>query len=154
MNVVIAGTFGPIHDGHRRLLAEALRAGEERVVACLTSDAFANEKRDRPVPAFQERKRALAEELDALDRWGREVDIRRIDDEYGVAIEDPRLDAIVVSEETEGRVEAINCRREARNMNPLEPIVVPMVSADDGERISSTRIVREEIDEHGSVDPG
>ena len=36
-------------------------------------------------------------------------------------------------------------------MEPLKPIVVPYVYADDGEPISSTRVVKGEIDEHGNL---
>jgi len=33
----------------------------------------------------------------------------------------------------------------------MEGFVVPFVRADDGERVSSTRLVRGEIDEHGEL---
>jgi pantetheine-phosphate adenylyltransferase len=151
MRVVVAGTFGPIHDGHRALFEEALRRGDEGVVVGLTTDEFANVKRDRSVPAFAERERAVRETLDSLDGWDREVEIRRVDDEYGFADDDPSLDALVVSPETDEEVAEINRRREERGMDPLEPMVVPYEYAEDGERISSTRIVEGEIDEHGNL---
>lgn len=149
MRVVVAGTFGPLHDGHRALLETALAAGDEGVVVGLTTDAFATSTRERSVPPYEERERALRNELAALDRWDRETKVVPLEDEYGVAITDPPLDAIVVSEETAPEVADVNRRREEAGMDPLEPIVVPLVAAADGERISSTRVVRGEIDEHG-----
>ncbi len=149
MRVVVAGTFGPIHDGHRSLLEEALRYGDEGVVVGLTTDEFANATRDRAVPSFDDRRRALRAELDAIDEFGRSVEIEPIEDEYGVADEDPALDAVVVSSETADDVVDVNRRRTDRGMDPLVVIEVPMVTAEDGERISSTRIVRGEIDEEG-----
>ncbi|WP_135819595.1 phosphopantetheine adenylyltransferase [Halostella litorea] len=151
MRVVVAGTFGPIHDGHRALFEAALERGDGGVVVGVTSDDLARSSRDRPVPPFEERRERVAAELDRLDGRGCDVEIRRIDDEYGFADDDPALDAIVVSPETDDRVAAINRRREERGFEPLAEIVVPHVLADDGERISSTRVVRGEIDEHGNV---
>ena len=152
MRIVVAGTFGPLHDGHRRMFRVALERGDGGVVVGLASDGFATESRrpdPRPVPPFEARQRAVEELLDGLDEWGRDVEIRAFDDEYGFADDDPTLDGLVVSPETDDLVDDINRRREERGMDPLEPIVVEHVLADDGEPISSTRIVRGEIDEHG-----
>lgn len=151
MKVVVAGTFGPIHDGHRALLETALERGDDGVVVGLTSDEFANATRERDVPAFDARRRTVSRELDRLDRWDRDVEIHEIDDEYGVADEDPTLDAIVVSPESADAVEAVDRRRRQRGMDPLESIEVPLVEAADGERISSTQVVAGEIDEHGDA---
>jgi len=151
MRVVVAGTFGPVHDGHRALFEAALERGDEGVVVGLTSDELARSSRERRVPPFEKRRERVRDELDRLDERGRDVAIRRIEDEYGFADDDPTLDAIVVSPETDDRVAAINRRREDRGFEPLEQVVVPHVLADDGERISSTRVVRGEVDEHGNV---
>ena len=109
------------------------------------------EPNPRPIPPYEERKRSVAATLSELDRWGRDVEIRRIESEFGFADDDPDLDALVVSPETDETVAGINRRREERGMDPLEPVVVPYAYAEDGERISSTRIVAGEIDEHGNV---
>jgi len=154
MRVAVAGTFGPIHDGHRALFREALERGDDGVVVGVSSDRFARESRrpdPRPIPPYDERERRVEATLAALDEWGREVIVRKFTDEYGFADDDPTLDALVVSPETDDAVAEINRRREERGLDPLEPIVVPYEYAADGERISSTRIVEGEIDEHGNV---
>ena len=156
MRVAVAGTFGPIHDGHRALFERALEGGDEGVVVALTSDALAQETRSepRPVPPFEERQRRLGDELEQLDDWGRDISIRKLHDRYGIASEDPSIDALVVSPETADEVAVINDRRVANGLDPIEGIVVPFVRAEDGERISSTRMVKGEIDEHGSLQGG
>ncbi|PSP86266.1 phosphopantetheine adenylyltransferase [Halobacteriales archaeon QS_1_68_17] len=151
MRVAVAGTFGPLHDGHRELFRAALREGDDGVLVALTGDAFANRTRDRAVPSFEDRKAAVEDAVRDLDRWGRDVEIRRLEDEHGIAADDPALDALVVSPETAPELAAINEQRRARGLDPLEGIVVPYVIADDGDRISSTRIARGEIDDHGRV---
>jgi pantetheine-phosphate adenylyltransferase len=153
VRVAVAGTFGPIHDGHRALFREALRQGTEGVVVALTSDALAERTRHepRPVPPFEERRDAVAATLEALDRWGRAVTVRKLESRWGIATEEPSLDALVVSPETVDELEEINERRRERGYDPLLGIVVPLVLADDGERISSTRVVAGEVDEHGEL---
>lgn len=153
MRVAVAGTFGPIHDGHRELFEHALRSGEGGVLVALTSDEFAEETRHepRPIPPFERRRRTVAETIDELDEWGRDVEIRRLDDEHGIAADDPSIDALVVSPETAPELAQINELRRTKGLDPLTGIVAPYVLAEDGERISSTRMTRGEIDEHGRL---
>jgi len=153
MRVVVAGTFGPLHDGHRSLFEHALRFGADGVVVALTSDALATETRHepRPIPPFDERASAVMDAIADIDEWNRDVEIRKLETEAGIAATDPAIDALVVSPETTPELEAINDRRRERGLEPLSGIVAPYVYADDGERISSTRIVKGEIDEHGRL---
>lgn len=152
MRVVVAGTFGPLHDGHRSLFRHALRFGSNGVVVGLTSDDLAIETRaaPRPIPPFDDRKRAVTEAVADLDEWGRDVEVRAIDDEHDIAVTAADLDAIVLSPETAPELDAINSERRERGLEPLTGIVAPYVLAADGERISSTRIVSGEIDASGT----
>ena len=152
MRVAVAGTFGPLHDGHRALFETALELGADGVVVGLTSDDLAPETRSepRPIPTATEREKAVRAALADLDEWGRDVELRRIEDEYDVVTTDPTLDALVVSPETGDELRTINGARREAGIDPLVGIVVPFVLAEDGERISSTRIVKGEIDEHGN----
>lgn len=156
MRVAVAGTFGPIHDGHRALFLAALEHGDEGVAVGLTSDELARETRSepRPVPPFEERRRRVSDELESLDEWGRDVDVVKLEEPHGTATTDPTLDALVVSPETESEVASINDARRRNGLHPIDPIVVPFVEADDGERISSTRVVNGDVDEHGTVVDG
>lgn len=154
MRIVVAGTFGPLHDGHRALFRAALERGDEGVVVGLSSDTFATETRQpdpRPIPSYEERKQQVEKTLNTIDEWNRSVEIREFTDTYGFASHDPSLDALVVSPETDDEVTELNCRRTDRGLDPLEPIIVPYEYAEDGTPISSTRIVNGEIDEHGRL---
>lgn len=153
MRVAVAGTFGPLHDGHLALFETALEFGTDGVVVALTDDELAVRTRHepRPIPSFTDRRQAVTEALSRLDRWERDVVVRALEQEDGIATDDPDLDALVVSPETAPELEWINQTRRERGMQPLRGLVVPYVLADDGERISSTRIVRGEIDAHGNL---
>lgn len=149
--VAVAGTFGPLHDGHRRLLWTALKFADGGLVVGVTSDALARGSRTRAVPDHTDRRAAVEAAIADLDEWGRAVEVRELVDEHGIVTDEADIDALVVSPETAVELPAINETRRDRGFEPIEGIVAPYVLADDGERISSTRIVHGEIDEHGRV---
>ncbi|MFB1065577.1 phosphopantetheine adenylyltransferase [Natrinema sp. H-ect4] len=151
MDVALGGTFDPVHDGHRRLFERAFELGD--VTVGLTSDELAPKSRDvdRHVRSFDERKDALAAELDSIAAdHNREFEIRMLESPTGIATE-PQFDYLVVSPETREGGKRINEIRRENGHDPLEVVVVPHLVADDGDIISSTRIVTGEIDEHGTV---
>ncbi|AUX10209.1 pantetheine-phosphate adenylyltransferase [Halalkaliarchaeum desulfuricum] len=153
MNVALGGTFDPVHDGHLALFRRAFELGD--VTVGLTSDELAPQTRhvDRYVRPYEERKRDLKAELEPLaEEHGRKFEIRKLERPTGIATE-PGFDVLIVSPETVDGGKRINDLRVERGLPPLQIEVVDHVPADDGERISSTRIVRGEIDRHGNLTP-
>ena len=153
MQVALGGTFDPVHDGHRALFDRAFELGD--VTVGLTSDSLAPKTRneERYVKSYEERERALRAELERFaDEYDQEFEIHELVEPTGIATE-PRFDYLVVSPETVEGAERVNELRESEGHDPLEIVVVDHVPAEDGDRISSTRIVRGEIDEHGDLTP-
>ena len=153
MQVALGGTFDPVHDGHLAQFERAFTLGA--VTVGLTTDSLAPETRhtDRHVRSFAEREADLRDELRPLaDRFDRAFEIRPLAEPTGIAVE-PQFDALVVSPETIEGAERINELRVEAGHDPLSIEVVDHVPADDGKRISSTRIVNGEIDRHGNLTP-
>jgi len=137
-NVVVGGTFDTLHSGHIKLLATATLIGE-RVLIGLTSDAFASSYKQYKVKPFSVRLANL-KNLVSLIAPEREVMYTEINDPYGPAIADPRLEAIVASVETLPRALQINDLRSERGLRPMEVVVISTVRDGYGHVLSSTYI--------------
>lgn len=147
---IFGGTFDEIHDGHKALLVTAFKEGDHVIIG-VTSDDKANEPRERQVSPYEERVRNLRDECKTYENiFNATFEIARITDEYAKAIETD-ADFIVLSPEqkTHERAAEINLERVKRGKDRLQIIEAPMVEDYEGNKISSTRIHRGEIDHHG-----
>lgn len=162
---MLGGTFTPIHNGHRALLHKAFQTASHdgdrdgHVIIGLAATALAEQTRSDPSHAdllgpFQQRREGLATELERLSSaYSASYEIIQLEDTYGPAATREDVDALVVSPEAKAqrRAHELNEQRVEDGLQPLEIQTAPFVIAEDGTRISSTRIRNGEIDAHGRV---
>lgn len=86
MRIAVVGTFGPVPGGHRALFETAPEFGTDSVAVGLASDELVPERRSelRPIPPYGERERTVRVAFDDLNRWGRDVEVRKRHDEHGI----------------------------------------------------------------------
>ncbi|AEM58328.1 phosphopantetheine adenylyltransferase [Haloarcula hispanica N601] len=162
---ILGGTFTPIHNGHRALLHKAFQTashdgrGDGHVIVGLTSSKLATETRSDPghaeqLGAYDDRHAALDAELAQLgESYTATYEILQLEDTQGPAATRADVDALVASPEAKAQRRAyeLNQQRRDAGLHPLEIHTPPFVVAEDGTRISSTRIRNGEIDVHGRL---
>ena len=148
VKVCLGGTFDIIHEGHEVLLNKALDAGDSIIIG-LTTDARAKKGRENEdINSYSQREISLYNWLKSKNAEKR-VSIVPLDNDWGPGALEEDINLIVVSEETKSVAKKLNIHRIEAGMPQLKIIVVPMLNARDGSRISSSRIRRKEIDSAG-----
>ena len=146
--VCLGGTFDKMHLGHESLLRTAFSLSEEIIIG-LTSDVRAKINRSGEyINPYSERFESLNDFVSS--NFKGHYSIVELNDNWGPGVFDESLNAIIVSEETEKVATELNFNRKLKGLKELEIVVIPLVLAKDGRRISSTRIRNKEINIEGS----
>jgi len=149
--IAMGGTFDIIHHGHITLLSTAFDISE-KVIIGLTSDEFVQKKGKNPIHKYDERLKNLTSII--FKKYPNSYfEISQLNNDFGPAVFEKEVQALVVSDETKTQGNLLNKLRSERNLSPVEIIVVPMTLAKDGKRISTTRIKNSEIDSDGNLLP-
>lgn len=145
----LGGTFDLIHRGHLTLLQNGFEVSSKLIIG-LTSDDFAKRRGKNPVNSYEKRLENLES---AINRNfpGEHYEISRLENDFGPAVLERDVEALVVSEETAFQGEELNRLRRMRNSPDVKIVVVPMTLARDGARISTSRIRNSEIDSEGNI---
>ena len=147
--IAVGGTFDHMHRGHKALLSRAFDTGESVFIG-LTGDEFVRREGKKIDESFRQRKRDLENYLKKAYP-GRHYEISELKDRFGPAIFSNKIDAIAVSTETLPAVAVANKKRKELGLPDLSVELVPMAMAEDGKKISSTRIRAGEVDGEGRV---
>ena len=138
IKVCVGGTFDILHAGHHQLLQTALDSGDHLTIG-LTTDDYANEKRDRIVNSFEIRRKNLEswlEEHISLEN----INIVPLSEEWGPPALSSSFHIIVVTPDSQPVAIRLNKHRKASSMPELKIIVTPLVLDSEGNPISSTNI--------------
>lgn len=147
--VAMGGTFDVIHKGHMALLESAFSISD-KVIIGLTSDELAK-KKGKKINNHYEKRFETLKALIEKNFPKKQYEISKLDNDFGPAVIEGTVEALVTSEETAYQGPVLNKMRDDLDLDPVKMVVVPMVMASDGSRISSTRIRNSEIDSEGNL---
>jgi len=145
----LGGTFDIIHVGHIALLKKGFSVSK-KVIIGLTSDKFAI-KNEKNLKNNYEKRYMILKSLIEEKFPNSKFEIAKLENEFGPAVIEGNVEALVVSTETQNKGDTLNKLRNEKNLPSVDVVSVPMVLAADGNRISSTRIRNSEIDSKGNL---
>jgi len=147
--VAMGGTFDVVHSGHMALLDKAFSISS-KVIIGLSSDQLAK-KRGKNLTSDYPKRLSLLKSVIEKNFPNSSYEISKLENDFGPAVIEGSVKALVVSEETSDKGIRLNELRAERNLSPVRIVVVPMVLAKDGKAISTTRIKNSEIDDSGNL---
>tara|TARA_B100000749_G_C18281275_1_gene404492 strand:+ start:302 stop:763 length:462 start_codon:yes stop_codon:yes gene_type:complete len=147
--VATGGTFDVIHVGHKALLTKSFEVSKHVIIG-LSNDEFAYSRGKSVRNKFAERKDKLVDFLKE-NFPEKEYTIVELSDYFGPVIYEKEIEGIVVSEETKNRVKEVNQIRLEKKLPELKIEIVELLKDSKGSLISTTRIIKGEIDEEGQV---
>ena len=147
--VAMGGTFDAIHSGHMALLNKAFSISS-KVIIGLSSDQLATKKGKNLVNDYSKRLSLLKSVIEK-NFPNSSYEVSKLENDFGPAVIEGSVKALVVSEETSNKGLRLNELRAERNLPSVKIVVIPMVLAKDGKAISTTRIRNSEIDDSGNL---
>jgi len=147
--VALGGTFDIIHKGHVVLLTKAFSISSHIIIG-LAGDDLALKKNKQVINDYSKRFESL-NNIIKKKFPNSSYTISKLENDFGPAAIEGKVDALIVSEETSNKGEILNTLRKNKNLPPVEVVIVDMVLAEDGRRISTTRIKNSEIDTEGKL---
>ena len=147
--VALGGTFDIIHKGHLALLSKAFSISSNIIIG-LTGDELALKKKKNLLNNYAKRLETLTGLIEK-NFPNSSFTISKLENDFGPAAIEGKVDALIVSEETSNKGKILNDLRRKKNLPTVKVVIVPMVLADDGKRISTTRIKNSEIDTEGKL---
>src|SRR3972149_1784717 len=142
--VALGGTFDIIHKGHMALLTKAFSISSHVIIG-LAGDELVAKKGKNIINNYSKRLESLTSTIQQYFP-NSSYAISKLENDLGPAAIEGKVDALVASEETSTKGDMLNNLRQKRNLPLVEVVIVPMVLAEDGSRISTTRIKKSEID--------
>ncbi|MCX7997191.1 MAG: pantetheine-phosphate adenylyltransferase [Patescibacteria group bacterium] len=149
-HAAVAGTFDRFHAGHRTLLTTAAASAERLSIGITHPSMTVGKVYSQQIQTLEERTAAVHSFVTGQG-WQDRAAYFVLQDIYGPARDDASMDTLVITASSRENARRVNEARRASGMPELELITVPLVRAEDGKPVSSTRIRTGEIDREGRV---
>lgn len=147
--VALGGTFDIIHKGHVALLTKAFSISSHVIIG-LAGDELVAKKGKNLINNYSRRLESLTSVIQQYFP-NSSYTISKLENDFGPAAIEGKVGALVVSEETRNKGNILNKLRKKKNLQSVKIVTVPMALAEDGSRISTTRIRNSEIDKEGNL---
>lgn len=145
---IVGGSFDRLHRGHKELLELACSVANSLIVGLADGPLIQSKPMAQSIRPYEEREKELRS---FLETKGVPFEIVKIFDQIGPADSIEDADVIVVSTESYEGALKVNERRKSKGLKELKIVVLPIVYAEDGKPISSSRIRMGEIDPEGRL---
>lgn len=146
---ILGGTFDRFHLGHKKLLDTAFLQSEKIIIGIANHKLFKNKPLAHIIESFETRKSSIRSYLISQNFLER-AEIISISDIYGDSLKNPNIEAVFATEKNAINVEKINIKRNEKGFKSLQVEMIPYITGDDSEIISSSRIRLGEIDRDGN----
>lgn len=144
--VGLGGTFDHFHKGHEAFLEFAAKQGENLLIGITAQHLTQHKLHPDTIEPFRVRAKQVAQ---WCKKNGIHHEIIQLYDIYGPTLEDKRLRALVVSEETIAGADTINQARVAAQMNELPVYICPLVKNEFGNPLHADQIRAGLVDRQG-----
>lgn len=147
---IIGGTFDHFHIGHQKLIDTAFEQSEHIAIGLTKPAIYQNKFLSQVIESYSIREKTLKKylkERNFLDQ----ASIIPISDIYGTTLLNKNIEAIFATEENLPNIKLINSKRKKIGFRELKVITVPYVNDNSGQKITSQRIRKGEIDREGFV---
>jgi len=137
----MGGTFDHLHIGHKFLLRTALKLSKTIEIGLTSQGLLKNKNSPSKLEDYDTRKNNLETFISTFTNINRVsiVEIRNWDDMAKYS-QDPEYEGLVVSQETYSNAVKLSEQREAKGLEPLILIVIPLLKDENNIKISSTAI--------------
>ncbi|MBI5123699.1 pantetheine-phosphate adenylyltransferase [Candidatus Roizmanbacteria bacterium] len=147
---ILGGTFDRLHRGHHQLIDTTFEQAERVTIGITLPDLYKNKFLAETIENYTVREEHVKNYLSKKNYLSR-AKIIPIDNIYGTTLKESDIDAIFATEENINNVELINAKRQEIGFPKLNIIIVPYIKDENGEKITSERIRKGEIDSNGLV---
>jgi pantetheine-phosphate adenylyltransferase len=146
--VGLGGTFDHFHQGHKAFLEFAAKQGENLIIGITAQHLTSSKPYSQAIEPYRVRARNVA---NWCKHYQVTYEIVQLFDIYGPTLEDRRIQALAVTEETVTGADTINQARLAANMNELPVYICPMLLNELGQPLHADQIRAGTTNRFGTV---
>lgn len=146
--VALGGSFDHFHLGHEQFIKFASELGQELLIGVTKPHLIANKNCAHSLESLRIRK-AEVKHFCKINHI--QVRLIELDDVYGTTLENPQVDALAVTVETQGGADKINQARKVMSLPVLPIFIMDLIKDEAGLTLHSDRIRAGQVNRQGQV---